>query len=193
MLTYTFWKFWSIQKMQKGRDFPARVKKNTGVYTDIQYNLELARLQREDEFNPLPPFFLAQWWANTHRSLTANTWSILACLLMWGGAIGWGLWFVASKREQRKYGFTIGCVLLLLGILTTFLARSQARFEQFHPYAIVLNTAPLRFAPDEDSKAVLDLHEGTKVKLLDQFRDWRKIRLPNGEEGWLPLVVMEQI
>ena len=48
-------------------------------------------------------------------------------------------------------------------------------------------------APDYDSQEIITIHEGLKVRLLDQLSGWHKVRLPNGEVGWLPVDALEKI
>jgi uncharacterized protein YgiM (DUF1202 family) len=37
------------------------------------------------------------------------------------------------------------------------------------------------------------LHEGTKVEILGKTGLWNKVRLPNGEQGWLPVENLVEI
>jgi SH3-like domain-containing protein len=39
--------------------------------------------------------------------------------------------------------------------------------------------------PNARSQETFVLHEGTKVQVLDQLDDWRKIELEDGSTGWL--------
>jgi SH3-like domain-containing protein len=43
------------------------------------------------------------------------------------------------------------------------------------------------------SKDLFVLHEGTKVRILDQIGDWQNIELSDGRQGWLPASDMEII
>ena len=40
--------------------------------------------------------------------------------------------------------------------------------------------------PNKESDELFTLHEGTKVQVLDSFEEWYKIKLKNGNQGWLP-------
>ena len=44
----------------------------------------------------------------------------------------------------------------------------------------------IKSEPNERSENLLTLHTGTKVKIIDSFNQkWVKIKLVNGQEGWI--------
>jgi len=43
----------------------------------------------------------------------------------------------------------------------------------------------VRNAPTLNSEKVFTLHEGTKVVVLDLVDNWKKIKLADGEIGWI--------
>ncbi len=163
-------------------------------HDDVLHNLAIARQQLQDEIVPLPPFFLAQWWSSIRRMGSSAFWSTVCILFCWLMAAGLLIWLFGSTRMQRKRGFLCGMVLILLSIFTALLAYSQARFERQSKQAIILSEeVVMRNAPDQDSKLLLQLHEGTRVHIMDQIGGWYKVQLENGEKGWLPQQSVEQI
>ena len=42
-----------------------------------------------------------------------------------------------------------------------------------------------RNAPTESSDAYFELHEGTKVSVLETLDNWKKIRIADGKIGWI--------
>ena len=161
---------------------------------DIRHNLEVARAQLQDELEVLPEFFLLRWWRGLAFIFSATAWSIVGLVLLWLGIGGLVVWLFAGERRQKVRGFVAGLVMLILAILPFALALSRVNMQQHSRTAILM--APemvLRSAPDPESAEVLTIHEGLKVDLLDQISDWYKVRLQNGEEGWLPQAVVEEI
>ncbi len=155
-------------------------------HKDSQFNLAIVEDNLVDDMEALPPFFLTKWW-NTLRDLLSSTiWSIIALIMLWISVFGWVKWFTGEDRVVKKKGFLIGVSCLLLCLIPFFLARSSAQFESEYQAAVILEKVlELRTAPDEASAPVVELHEGTKVNLLDKIEDWYKVRLKNGEVGWL--------
>ena len=161
---------------------------------DVLHNLEIAKAKTKDDLSRIGKFFLAEWWQGLHKSLSANVWGILTLLSLWAGIAGFVLWLLGASRARKKQGFISGIALVLLSVLLYFLGNSQAGFEQNSRTAIVLeNTIELKNGPDAQSTGVIDIHEGLKVELIDQIGDWYKVKLMNGDEGWLPMSSLEEI
>ena len=118
----------------------------------------------------------------------------MTVLSLWVGLGGLIMWLFGVTRERKKQGFIAGLCFLLLSFIIYFLANSQANFEKNSQLAIVLDKKiELKNGPDKESSAVLEIHEGLKITLLDQIGDWYKVKLSNGDQGWLPVGSFEEI
>tara|TARA_B100000780_G_scaffold267953_1_gene225479 strand:- start:509 stop:682 length:174 start_codon:yes stop_codon:yes gene_type:complete len=53
--------------------------------------------------------------------------------------------------------------------------------------------AYIKSAPSNQSKDLFILHEGTKVLVLEKFKDWNKIKLSDGMIGWIELEYLREI
>ncbi len=161
---------------------------------DALNNLAVARLQLKDEITTIPPFFLKKWWIGLRNIASVNVWGILGLLLFWGGVAGLVLWQIAKSREKRKQGFLAGIILVLLSLLPISLALSaNSHAKNSNEGVILVSEVILRSGPDNLSDEVFVLHQGTKVELLDLIDSWYKVRLANGEKGWLVAGSFEEI
>ncbi len=161
---------------------------------DAQTNLSIAKVRTEDLIQPLPPFFLARWWRTLRDGLSSTTWSGLSILLLWLSLGGFSVWLLGKLRGRKKQGFVVGIMGLLLFLLVFMLASQRAKTEAYSGYAIIIEKATsLKDAATADSPEIFQLHEGTKVQLLDQIDNWYKVKLANGEQGWLLDGVFELI
>lgn len=161
---------------------------------DIQYNLTLARQQLEDDIDALPSFFLEDWWLSLRNMGSVNFWGILALLMFWAGLGGLSWWLIGKSRDEKKKGFLIGIGLLLFSFLPLALAISQYQYLNNSNEAILVNkSVSLKSGADDLSQEILTLHEGTKVRILDQIDTWYKVRIANGEEGWILIGSFEEI
>lgn len=153
---------------------------------DIIHNLDIARSQVTDEIQPLPTFFLTSWWKKMRMFAASSVWAVTALALWWAGFVGLVFWLFGKSREQKKRGFLIGITCLAVSILPFALSLSRKGYEQNTKQGIILvGETALRSAPDAAGAEIVLLHEGTKVKLLDQLSGWWQVQLPNGEKGWL--------
>ncbi|MEZ4933698.1 MAG: tetratricopeptide repeat protein [Saprospiraceae bacterium] len=160
---------------------------------DAVHNLSIATASVEKR-EQLPDFFLTDWWKKTRMTFGSGVWGGLALLLWWLGFGGLSLWKLGKNREQRKWGFYIGLVAILLSILPFALAWSRMSFEKNSKEAVVLlDDAVLKSAPDHAGSELFKLVEGEKVKLLDHLGGYWQVRLSNGEKGWVADGEVEEI
>lgn len=161
---------------------------------DINFNLQIANLRVVDKFEPIPKFFLTQWWENLRDSFNSNQWAIASIVSIWLSAIAFSLFLMVRTTLGKKITFLLGSILILLFLFASVLSYSRYKSENDHNFAIVFSTnAYIKSSPEENSTDLFILHQGTKVQLIDQVGDWLKIRLPNGNIGWLKKEEIEVI
>jgi tetratricopeptide (TPR) repeat protein len=150
---------------------------------DILRNLELAAGLLAD---PAPPDAQLPFWRLVDRlldSLAQRSWGIILLVSVWllAVVIGWRiLRFTRLSKRLTPY-----FIVLLLVTLTLFTARIY-RDSNDNRAVIMVDKVTIRSAPDSLAAELFDLHSGSQVELLETAQKWRRIRLPNGQGGWLP-------
>ena len=161
---------------------------------EVLHNLEIAKEQRVDEIEALPDFFLAKWWKSIRQLMSSGGWSFLGILSLWAGIGGLVLWLLGKTREHRKKGFAYGLGLVILSFLPFALSYSSYNYSKNSKNAIILNNQiSLKSGADEASTEILKINEGTKVNIQEKISNWYKVRLENGEVGWLLDTDLEEI
>jgi len=161
---------------------------------DAAYNLALLNEQLSDDLDVIRDFFLTQWWQEFYTTFSSTTWSYLTILSLWLGFAGMSLWLLATTRSRKKQGFIGGLFFLLVALLLFFAAKSKGSRELHSQQAIVMTKSiELLNGPDTQSTSLLTIHEGLKVELLDEIGEWWKVKLSNGEQGWLLKENLEEI
>lgn len=161
---------------------------------EILQNLELAKSETVDEIAVLPSFFLARWWTQIRDLTHSGLWSILGILLFWLGIAGIILWILGKERRQRKRGFLGGITILGLSLVVFALGYSSYQVQNKSGSAIIMSKeTSLKTLPDEISNEILPLHEGIKVEIIEKVTSWYKVRLDNGEVGWIIQSDLEEI
>ena len=161
---------------------------------DIAQNLRLARERIESDIAPTPTFFLADTWNGLQDSLSSGLWSVLFLLVLAAAVGGFILWQLGTERTRRKQGFFAGVGLLPVALILFLLASGKARKEYNSGLGIVMtNKVALHAGAEENSPVIRELREGMKVKVSDNINNWYKVKLVNGEEGWLAKDVFELI
>ena len=158
---------------------------------DIAYNLELARTQVLDKIDPLPTFFAAKAIQSVKNLFSANGWAIFAIVFF---AIGLLLiisaYFLTHRLFFRRMYFWTGIVAILLCVSGIFIASSVGNTGEA---IIMAPVSTIKSSPDASGKDIFILHEGTKARILDELSEWKKIKISNGNQGWIKAEDVEEI
>lgn len=161
---------------------------------DIIMNLRLANLQVKDKIEVLPEVLPVRIWNYLMDLLSMDQWawaSVFALILVVCGAL---IYFISPTPTWKMTGFFSGLTFVL--ILTVCVAGA------WHQHKILLNddraviTAPTlnaHAAPDATSGLLFVVHEGTVVQVTQEMGGWFRIKLKDGNVGWVPQGVFERI
>ena len=155
---------------------------------DIRHNLTIANTYVRDRIDSVPEFFLKTWARQMMYWFSSDTWAILG-LVFFGVALGLVLLYLLGGRMgHRKAGFYGAIVFLLLSIGSLVYSSIQRR-KIIHPdeAVIMITAAPVKAEPNAASRDVFVLHEGTKVRVVNELGDWREISISDGNRGWIEL------
>ena len=69
------------------------------------------------------------------------------------------------------------------------------RSDALRTYSAIMvqPVSSIKSSPGDAGKSIFVLHEGTKVRLLDELGTWRKIELSDGRQGWVETSALEVI
>jgi tetratricopeptide (TPR) repeat protein len=161
---------------------------------DINFNLNVANTKISDKIEPLPELFYKRWFNSLVLFLPSDTWAWMSVFLFISGILCFILYLVSRVLVLRKIGFWSAIGLFLVFIVAFTFAWVGYRFSESANEAIVFTpTITVKSSPDEKSTDLFVLHEGAKVKLLDNISGWYEIRIANGSVGWLPIKALEKI
>ena len=154
---------------------------------DLEQNIQLVKEQRMDTVEEINPFFLSRWWKTWSGMLSSNIWAILSLIMVVLGIYGLYLWRTNAERQRRKQGFLGGIVLLAISILFGASAVSSANsFHNPNDGILLVESTGLRAGADDQSAILLTVHAGLEVQVQDRIGDWSKVRMKNGQIGWIP-------
>jgi hypothetical protein len=126
--------------------------------------------------------------------LAVDSWALLSVCSFIAGLLGLVLYLSSRVLILRKIGFWSGTGMFIVFLFTFLFAWSGFNYTQSAEEAVVFSpTITVKSSPDEKSTDLFVLHEGTKVRLLDQISGWYEIRIANGSVGWLPKTSLEKI
>jgi tetratricopeptide (TPR) repeat protein len=161
---------------------------------DINYNLNVANTKISDKIEPLPELFYKRWYNGLVQAFSIDTWARILVFLFLAGLLCLILYLTSRVLILRKIGFWSALVMFFLSFSALVFAWSGHSFTKSTSEAIVFApTITVKSSPDEKSTDLFVLHEGAKVRLLDNISGWYEIRIANGSVGWLPNNSLEKI
>jgi len=161
---------------------------------DIQYNLDLANGKIEDKIEPLPQLFYKRWYYSFRNAAGQDAWASLFLICFALSVLALGLFFLSSKSAYKKLGF-YGCFAFLSAALVFIsLAFSMRHWQDIQREAIVFaGSVSVKSSPVESGTGLFVIHSGTKVKITDELGAWRRVKLADGNEGWLQSGDIEEL
>jgi tetratricopeptide (TPR) repeat protein len=156
-------------------------------YEDARFNLELLNSTIQDRIDPVPEFVLKAWSRDICYIMDSNAWAV--CFIIFIAlALALALLFILSPSVAgRRTGFFAGLVMILLAAFALTFSIWQKKDYMKADNAIVMRpVVSVKSSPSgEASTDLFILHEGTKVKIIDEVGSWNNIELADGRQGWI--------
>ena len=164
-------------------------------YEDARYNLDLMNSVIQDRIDPVPEFILKVWAREVCYIMDSDAWAV-CFLIFFALTLAMVLLFLlAPTAGGRRAGFFTGIVMLMLATFSVGFSIWQKKDYMSADEAVIMRpVASVKSSPSaEASTDLFILHEGAKVRILDEVGRWRNIELADGRQGWLPADDMEII
>ena len=153
---------------------------------DIRQNLAMANSRIVDKINEIPDLFLKRWIRSLAGSLLPDHWAVASLVLFVIALVAFLIYRFSESLRTRKLGFSLGIMLVLLSaICFLFMHSRNQAIENGHKAIIMIPSVNVKSSPDAQSTNVFVLHEGTRVELTDSVKDWKEIRIGDGNKGWV--------
>jgi tetratricopeptide (TPR) repeat protein len=152
---------------------------------DIDFNLTLAQSRITDKIDPAPQFFVVKWWRMFVALATPSAWSLVGVILVWSFIVVAALFFIARSPSFKKAMFAVGLVMLFCAALMFTFAFQQ--HNKATSAIVFASSVVAKSEPQEESKDLFVLHEGTKIDILGIDGEWYKVRIADGSVGWMRL------
>jgi len=153
---------------------------------DVNHNLNLANSKIVDKVEPLPKFFLFEWWESILAFFPLSGWTYLVYALYLVLLILIVVYFFSKSAKIQKNSLYAGVGSLFLLALAAALLIVKLNRDVSNENAIILQpTAIAKVSPDSNSGDAFVIHEGSKVSVVDNVNNWVEIELSDGKVGWL--------
>ena len=152
---------------------------------DAKNNLIFANQMKVDAITPLPKTWVRQLSDGIVGLFSAHTWAVLSIIGVFAFVLSFLLYYFVERTALKRTFFSLMLVFLFFAIGSYTLAHFCHKQVSQTQYAILFDKTVRVFSDaNAYSSEVMQLHEGTKVEIIEDAKDWVKIRLVNGKTGW---------
>ena len=148
-------------------------------------NLIFANQMKVDAITPLPKTWVRQLSDGIVGLFSAHTWAVLSIIGVFAFVLSFLLYYFVERTALKRTFFSLMLAFLFFAIGSYTLAHFCHKQVSQTQYAILFDKTVRVFSDaNAYSSEVMQLHEGTKVEIIEDAKDWVKIRLVNGKTGW---------
>ncbi len=160
---------------------------------DSKANLEFVQTRIKDKVPHDEIPFYKRWWNSFAGIFSIDTWGIIGVIMFAGMLVA--LFFYFFRNDLRKITLTSAIICFLFTILANISAYSLKNVGNTSEAVIMDEMVIIKSSPDESGTELMKIHEGLKVKLLDEIKEWVKIEADNGNKviGYIKATSLEKI
>tara|TARA_B100000768_G_scaffold41657_1_gene40541 strand:- start:38315 stop:39061 length:747 start_codon:yes stop_codon:yes gene_type:complete len=154
---------------------------------DILNNLGYAQKMTIDAIQEVPESGVSKLLNKTLNSLSVDGWAIRCVGLVFLFVVLFlGYYLSYSEAKKRLFFVSSNVALIALFVSLGLLFKKDSLDSNTHPAIIFVKETEIKTEPNLRSETSFTLHEGTKVLVIEDYNnDWLKIKLLNGETGWM--------
>ena len=155
--------------------------------SSLTQNLEYLNNLTIDDIESLPEDIVSMQFNYLLNYFSFNTWSIITIITAILSCFIFLLYFLSKSSKYKRTYFTIFILSFMLTSSLLFVNFKIYNVQTTIEFGIVYNDViEVNFEPNEKSEVLFEIHEGTKVEVIENFdTDWLKIKLSNGQTGWV--------
>ena len=161
---------------------------------DIKFNLDFANRMILDNIEPLPKSLGQKFRDGIILKFKYETWAIIAVSLAFLFALLFLLYHFSYSTSKKRFYFITSIMSASFVAVSLFFALKNYHYVTTTKSAIIF--APqtqVKSAPTKNSEVNFELHEGSKVQLLEDLDNWRKIKIADGKTGWMKMEDLKEL
>jgi hypothetical protein len=153
---------------------------------DVINNLKMVNNAIIDDIAKIPESFMNIQFSKLSNNFSYSTWGLISIIFSFSFLLIFVLYFFSRVPIVKRTSFALLFILSLLIGSTLKISLDSYEKNHLEKYAIFSSKIEIKAEPNMRSENLLTLHIGTKVKVINTFSDeWLKIKLVNGQEGWI--------
>lgn len=155
-------------------------------YEDARINLEMAKEFTQDRIDEVPEFVLITCCKSVRNVMSTNAWAWLSIICFVLVAVFLLVFRYSSRSWMRKTGFALSLVCLFLSICAFGFSLSlNSHLENDREAVVSVSAVQVHSSPNNSSTSLFNLHEGTKLEIVEELGPWSKVEISDGRQGWI--------
>ena len=154
---------------------------------EILNNLGYAQQMTLDAIDTMPETGLSKFYNSILHTLTFDQWAYLSVLFICLFVFLYILFYYSEYSFRKRWAFigsTTALIVAIISVVFAFITFND--FNANKPAIIFSDEIEIQAEPNTSSDTVFVLHAGTKVNVLEELKDWKKIKIIDGKTGWIP-------
>lgn len=186
--------YYKLNKVAPSIYYYEKALKINPTHEDALINLAFAKRMTIDVIDELPKTFLQRFSSAVIQKLPFDTWAIIAVLASFLASILFLLYHFSFSSKKKLFYFNTSIIAVLILVISVFFAfQNYKTFQQNRTAIIFVDKVEVKNSPSTSSEEVFELHEGTKVIILDELDNWQKIKIADGKIGWIYMDDLKEI
>jgi len=161
---------------------------------DYRFNLDFAKKMILDNIEVLPKSLGEKFRDIIILKFSYNTWAIIAVSLAFLFALLFLLYHFSYSTSKKRIYFVTSILCVIFVTTSLFFAyRNYQYISSVRTAIIFAQQTEVRSAPSKSGEINFELHEGTKVEILESLDNWVKIKISDGKTGWINVKKLKEI
>jgi len=153
---------------------------------EIKNNLAYAQNMTLDAIELMPETGLSKIYRDITGFLSFDQWAYAAVSFMILFVLLYIGFYYLKYATQKRIAFITSIISLFVSVVSIVFAFLQfSDFKADEPAIVFDNEVKVTSEPNKRSETVFTLHEGTKLNVLEELKDYRKISIADGQTGWI--------
>lgn len=155
-------------------------------HLDAKQNLAFAQRMTIDAFETLPKSFFQKINERIIHSIHYDTWAWITIIFAFFVGIFFLMYHFLHNASTKRLFFTISLISLGLFLLSmSFVIKAKHYSNHNQPAIVFSSVISVKSEPYSSASETFQLHEGTKLQVIEKIDNWYKIKLLDGKIGWL--------
>ena len=152
-------------------------------------NLELINKTLVDEIDPITITLIESILNSISNIFYFETWGYIYIFFSFLFVALFLSYYFANSSRVKRLTFVLLCISSIFILVSLINGNKGYNNYINNEYAVIYSyETDLKTEPNYRSETLFMLHEGTKIQVLENYNNWIKIRLVNGQVGYIQLI-----